>query len=150
LHFPLLHVDTTWKFREMMAFRDETARRLGVKMIVHVNQDGIACNINPFSSGSQLCTHVMKTEALKQALTRHGFGRRQVDRCQHRRAASQRARLPHHAARRRQRPARAQPRPRVHRGKTPLSAAPVADPVGDKDEHPTKIKQLRTTAKYFM
>jgi len=72
LPFALLHVDTTWKFREMIAFRDETARRLGVKLIVHINQDGIARGINPFVSGSQLYTHVMKTEALKQALSSHG------------------------------------------------------------------------------
>src|SRR5262252_1939446 len=71
LPFALLHVDTTWKFREMIAFRDETARRLGVKLIVHINQDGIARGINPFVSGSQLHTHVMKTEALKQALSSH-------------------------------------------------------------------------------
>src|SRR5215468_5103920 len=66
LPFALLHVDTTWKFREMIAFRDETARRLGVKLIVHINQDGIARGINPFVSGSQLYTHVMKTEALNR------------------------------------------------------------------------------------
>jgi sulfate adenylyltransferase subunit 2 len=73
LPFPLLHVDTTWKFREMIAFRDETARRLALKLIVHINQDGIVRGINPFVSGSQLYTHVMKTEALKQALRTHGF-----------------------------------------------------------------------------
>ena len=73
LPFPLLHVDTTWKFREMIAFRDETARRLGLDLIVHVNQDGVARGINPFASGSSLHTQVMKTEALKQALDKYGF-----------------------------------------------------------------------------
>src|SRR5438067_8753570 len=66
--FPLLHVDTTWKFREMIAFRDATAARLGVELIVHVNQDGLARGISPVASGSSLHTQVMKTEALKQAL----------------------------------------------------------------------------------
>jgi sulfate adenylyltransferase subunit 2 len=68
LPFPLLHVDTTWKFREMIAFRDETARRRGLDLRVHVNQDGIARGINPIASGSQLHTQVMKTESLRQAL----------------------------------------------------------------------------------
>jgi sulfate adenylyltransferase subunit 2 len=71
--FPLLHVDTTWKFREMIMFRDETARRLNFDLIVHVNEEGIKQGINPFTSGSALHTHVMKTEALKQALDKHGF-----------------------------------------------------------------------------
>jgi sulfate adenylyltransferase subunit 2 len=71
--FPLLHVDTTWKFREMIMFRDATARRFGLDLIVHVNQDGLRRGINPLDSGSALHTHVMKTEALKQALDRHGF-----------------------------------------------------------------------------
>jgi sulfate adenylyltransferase subunit 2 len=73
LPFPLMHVDTTWKFREMIAFRDETARRLGLNLIVHVNRDGLERGINPITSGSSLHTHVMKTEALKQALDLHGF-----------------------------------------------------------------------------
>lgn len=73
LPFPLLHVDTTWKFREMIAFRDETARRLGLDLIVHVNKEGEARGINPIASGSSLHTQVMKTEALKQALDAHGF-----------------------------------------------------------------------------
>src|SRR5437660_4926555 len=60
--FPLLHVDTTWKFREMIAFRDETARRLGLDLIVHINQDGLNRGISPVASGSQLHTQVMKTE----------------------------------------------------------------------------------------
>jgi sulfate adenylyltransferase subunit 2 len=66
--FPLLHVDTTWKFREMIAFRDETARRLGLKLIVHVNKDGLRRGVSPIASGSQVHTQVMKTEALRQAL----------------------------------------------------------------------------------
>jgi len=71
--FPLLHVDTTWKFREMIAFRDATAKRLGLKLLVHVNEEGLARGINPFDSGSLLHTQVMKTEALKQALDKYGF-----------------------------------------------------------------------------
>ena len=71
--FPLLHVDTTWKFREMIAFRDQRARDLGLELIVHTNQDGLARGITPFTVGSRLYTDVMKTEALKQALDRYGF-----------------------------------------------------------------------------
>jgi sulfate adenylyltransferase subunit 2 len=71
--FPLMHVDTLWKFRDMIRFRDETARRLGVNLIVHTNQEGVARGINPFDSGSVLHTQVMKTEALKQALDKYGF-----------------------------------------------------------------------------
>jgi sulfate adenylyltransferase subunit 2 len=71
--FPLLHVDTTWKFREMIKFRDETARRLGLDLIVHINEDGVKRGINPFDSGSSLHTQVMKTEGLKQALDKYGF-----------------------------------------------------------------------------
>ncbi len=59
--FPLLHVDTTWKFREMIQFRDETAKRLGLDLIVHINQDGVAQGINPFTHGSSLHTEIMKT-----------------------------------------------------------------------------------------
>jgi sulfate adenylyltransferase subunit 2 len=73
LPFPLLHVDTTWKFREMIAFRDETVSRLGVELIVHINREGIERGITPIHSGSALHTQVMKTEALKQALDRYGF-----------------------------------------------------------------------------
>jgi sulfate adenylyltransferase subunit 2 len=73
LPFPLLHVDTKWKFREMIAFRDATAQKLGVKLIVHVNEDGLRRGIDPIVAGSVLHTHVMKTEALKQALDAHGF-----------------------------------------------------------------------------
>ena len=71
--FPLLHIDTGWKFREMIAFRDETARRLGLDLLVHTNAEGRARGVNPITSGSALHTAVMKTEALKQALDRHGF-----------------------------------------------------------------------------
>jgi sulfate adenylyltransferase subunit 2 len=73
LPFPVLHIDTTWKFREMIRFRDETVARLGLKLIVHVNRDGMAEGVTPFTHGSSLYTHLMKTEALKQALTSHGF-----------------------------------------------------------------------------
>jgi sulfate adenylyltransferase subunit 2 len=73
LPFPILHIDTTWKFREMISFRDDTARRLGLHLIVHVNRDGLARGIDPFTHGASLYTHVMKTEALKQALTEHRF-----------------------------------------------------------------------------
>jgi sulfate adenylyltransferase subunit 2 len=73
LPLPLLHVDTTWKFRDMYAFRDATVRRLGLELIVHVNQEGIARGINPFTHGSQVHTDVMKTQALRQALDAHGF-----------------------------------------------------------------------------
>src|SRR6185312_11426979 len=69
--FPLMHVDTTWKFREMIQFRDATAKRLGLKLIVHINEDGLKRGINPFDSGSALHTQVMKTESLKQALGKH-------------------------------------------------------------------------------
>ena len=71
--FPLLHVDTTWKFREMIVFRDQLAARLGLELIVHINQDGVARGVNPISHGSKLHTDVMKTESLKQALDKHGF-----------------------------------------------------------------------------
>ncbi len=71
--FPLMHIDTTWKFREMIAFRDMMAKKLGFDLIVHTNAEGKAQNINPFDHGSSYYTHVMKTEALKQALTKYGF-----------------------------------------------------------------------------
>ena len=73
LPFPLMHIDTTWKFREMITFRDLTAERLGAELIVHVNKDGIKRGINPVQSGSALHTQIMKTEALKQALDLYGF-----------------------------------------------------------------------------
>ena len=71
--FPFLHVDTTWKFREMIKFRGETAKRLGLDLIVHINQDGVAQGVNPFTHGSSVHTEIMKTQALKQALDKHGF-----------------------------------------------------------------------------
>jgi sulfate adenylyltransferase subunit 2 len=70
--FPLLHVDTTWKFREMIAFRNETAKRLGLDLIVHINQDGVEQGVGPFSHGSAVHTDIMKTQSLKQALDKHG------------------------------------------------------------------------------
>ena len=71
--FPLLHVDTGWKFREMIEFRDETAKRLGLELIVHMNQEGVEQGINPFTHGSRIHTDVMKTQGLKQALDKYGF-----------------------------------------------------------------------------
>jgi sulfate adenylyltransferase subunit 2 len=68
LPFPLLHVDTTWKFREMIAFRDQIAERFGVDLRVHINPDGLAQGVGPFTHGSEIHTHIMKTEGLKQAL----------------------------------------------------------------------------------
>nr|WP_082529317.1 sulfate adenylyltransferase subunit CysD [Aurantimonas sp. Leaf443] len=71
--FPLMHVDTTWKFREMIAFRDAAARRAGMELIVHQNAEGIAKGVTPFTHGASLYTNIMKTDSLKQALTQHGF-----------------------------------------------------------------------------
>ena len=71
--FPLLHIDTTWKFRDMYAFRDRLAREVGMRLIVHVNREGLAQNVNPFTHGSALYTDVMKTQGLRQALDQHGF-----------------------------------------------------------------------------
>ncbi len=71
--FPLLHVDTTWKFREMIAFRDRTAAELGLDLIVHINKEGVEQNVGPFTHGSAFHTDVMKTQALKQALDKHQF-----------------------------------------------------------------------------
>ena len=71
--FSLLHVDTTWKFREMIEFRDTTVKNLGLDLIVHINEDGVRRGINPFDSGSVMHTHVMKTEALRQALDYYKF-----------------------------------------------------------------------------
>jgi len=71
--FPLLHIDTTWKFRDMIAFRGQTAERLGWRLLVHTNQEGLEQGINPFDHGSAVYTQVMKTEALKQALREGGF-----------------------------------------------------------------------------
>jgi sulfate adenylyltransferase subunit 2 len=71
--FPLLHVDTTWKFREMIQFRDVMAKKLGLDLIVHINPEGIAKNINPFTHGSAVHTDIWKTEGLKQALDKYNF-----------------------------------------------------------------------------
>ncbi|WP_394127398.1 sulfate adenylyltransferase subunit CysD [Vibrio hepatarius] len=71
--FPLMHVDTTWKFKEMIQFRDYMAEKLGVKLIVHQNPEGLAMNISPFVHGSSKHTDIMKTQGLKQALDKHGF-----------------------------------------------------------------------------
>ncbi|GJM02723.1 MAG: sulfate adenylyltransferase subunit 2 [Rhodomicrobium sp.] len=71
--FPLLHVDTTWKFREMIAFRDQMAKTTGMELMVHINEEGVKQGIGPFSHGSAVHTDVMKTEALKQALDKYGF-----------------------------------------------------------------------------
>jgi sulfate adenylyltransferase subunit 2 len=71
--FPLLHVDTTWKFRDMIAFRDDRAQQLGLDLLVHVNEDGLRRGIGPISHGSEVHTDIMKTQALRQALDRHGF-----------------------------------------------------------------------------
>jgi len=71
--FPFLHIDTTWKFRDMIAFRDETASRLGLDLLVHVNREGLEMGINPFVHGSALHTDIMKTQALRQALDHHRF-----------------------------------------------------------------------------
>jgi sulfate adenylyltransferase subunit 2 len=73
LPFPLLHVDTTWKFKDMIAFRDATAARLGVEILVYTNEDGLKRGISPIASGSALHTQVMKTEALRQALDKYRF-----------------------------------------------------------------------------
>ena len=71
--FPLLHVDTTWKFREMIQFRDVMAKKLGLDLIVHINPEGVAKNINPFTHGSAVHTDIWKTEGLKQALDKYNF-----------------------------------------------------------------------------
>ena len=71
--FPLLHVDTTWKFREMIEFRDRTAKEVGMDLIVHINEDGVRQGVGPFSHGSQVHTDIMKTQSLKQALDKYKF-----------------------------------------------------------------------------
>jgi sulfate adenylyltransferase subunit 2 len=71
--FPFLHVDTTWKFREMIEFRDRRCRELGVDLMVHINEDGVRMGVGPFSHGSTVHTDVMKTQGLKQALDKYGF-----------------------------------------------------------------------------
>ena len=83
--FPFLHVNTTWKFHEMIEFRDEQAKKYGLDMIEWINQDGVKAGINPFDNGAAY-TDIMKTQALKQALTTYGFtaafggGRREIGR----------------------------------------------------------------------
>ncbi len=71
--FPLLHVDTTWKFREMIEFRDRLVRELGLELIVHINEEGVRQGVNPFTYGSKKHTDIMKTESLKQALDKYRF-----------------------------------------------------------------------------
>ncbi len=73
LPFPLLHIDTTWKFRDMIAFRDKTVADFGLELIVHTNEDGLAKGINPIDYAPSVYTDVMKTVPLKQALDKHGF-----------------------------------------------------------------------------
>jgi sulfate adenylyltransferase subunit 2 len=73
LPFPLLHVDTTWKFREMIEFRDATVKKHGMELLVHINPDAVAMNLNPFEHGSSKHTDIWKTEGLKQALNQYGF-----------------------------------------------------------------------------
>ncbi len=71
--FPIMHVDTTWKFREMIEFRDTMAKKLGLDLIVHINEDGVKEGVGPFTHGSALHTDIMKTASLKQALDKYGF-----------------------------------------------------------------------------
>lgn len=73
LPFPLLHVDTTWKFKEMIEFRDNMAKKVGAELIVHINQEGVAAGVGPFTHGSKKHTDIMKTVALKQALNKYKF-----------------------------------------------------------------------------
>ncbi len=71
--FPLLHVDTTWKFKEMITFRDELVKKLGLDLLVHINQDGVDAGVGPFTHGSKKHTDIMKTDSLKQALNKYKF-----------------------------------------------------------------------------
>ncbi len=73
LPFPLLHVDTTWKFKEMIAFREFQRKKMNLDLIVHINQEGVGQGVGPFTHGSETHTDIMKTQALKQALTEHNF-----------------------------------------------------------------------------
>jgi sulfate adenylyltransferase subunit 2 len=73
LPFPLMHVDTTWKFKEMIAFRDKIISKFGLKLIVHINEEGVRKGVGPFSHGSSVHTEIMKTQALKQALDKYSF-----------------------------------------------------------------------------
>ena len=75
--FPFLHIDTTWKFKEMIRFRDETAKKLGIEMLVYTNEEGVKQGINPFAQGASY-TDIMKTQALKQALTKYGLPQHSV------------------------------------------------------------------------
>ena len=70
--FPFLHIDTTWKFKDMIKFRDDTAKKLGIEMLVYTNEEGVKKGINPFDHGAAY-TDIMKTQALKQALNKYGF-----------------------------------------------------------------------------
>ena len=71
--FPFMHVDTTWKFREMIEFRDSQMEKLGLKLIVHINEEGVKNGVGPFTHGSEKHTDIMKTQSLKQALDKHQF-----------------------------------------------------------------------------
>ena len=71
--FPLMHVDTTWKFKEMISFRDEMVKKVGMDLIVHINQEGVDQGVGPFTHGSSIHTDIMKTQGLKQALDKYGF-----------------------------------------------------------------------------
>ncbi len=73
LPFPLLHVDTTWKFREMIEFRDNLAKKFGLDLLVHTNKEGVDAGVTPFTHGSKVHTDIMKTQALKQALNKYRF-----------------------------------------------------------------------------
>ena len=73
LPFPVMHVDTDWKFKEMIQFRDQKAKEWNLDLIVHINQDGVDQNVGPFSHGSAVHTDIMKTQALKQALDKYQF-----------------------------------------------------------------------------
>ena len=71
--FPLMHVDTTWKFQDMYRYRDQVVERFGLNLIVYINEEGVAQGIGPFTHGSQKHTNIMKTEGLKKALDKYGF-----------------------------------------------------------------------------
>jgi sulfate adenylyltransferase subunit 2 len=71
--FPLVHIDSTWRFREMISFRNSVAREAVIELLVHTNPQGLAEGVNPFAHGSSYCADVMKTQALRQALDQHGF-----------------------------------------------------------------------------
>ena len=73
LPFPLMHIDTTWKFKEMISFRDKIVSKYGLNLIVHINEEGVKMGVGPYSHGSSVHTDIMKTQALKQALDKHAF-----------------------------------------------------------------------------